>query len=70
MSARLPPTLDASAAVQAGELKFRLDGAARVLVLASFLIVWRAIERLAGSSHPQVDVPWYALARWRRPWRS
>ena len=32
-----------------------------ILVLASLLIVWRAIARLAGSTHPQVDARWYAL---------
>jgi cation diffusion facilitator family transporter len=34
---------------------------AAVLVVASLLIVWRAITRLAGSSHPHVDARWYAL---------
>jgi len=32
-----------------------------ILVLASLLIVWRAIARLTGSTHPQVDARWYAL---------
>jgi cation diffusion facilitator family transporter len=32
-----------------------------ILVVASLLIVWRAIERLSGSTHPEVRVPWYAL---------
>jgi cation diffusion facilitator family transporter len=33
-----------------------------ILVLASLLIVWRSIARLAGSAHPHVDAAWYALA--------
>ena len=36
-------------------------GEGAILVVASLLIVWRAIERLAGSSHPQVHARWYAL---------
>jgi cation diffusion facilitator family transporter len=32
-----------------------------ILVLASLLIVWRAIERLAGHSHPDVHAAWYAF---------
>jgi cation diffusion facilitator family transporter len=36
-------------------------GEGAILVVASLLIVWRAIERLAGSTHPQVDARWYAL---------
>jgi cation diffusion facilitator family transporter len=32
-----------------------------ILVLASLLIMWRAIARLTGSSHPHVDARWYAL---------
>ena len=36
-------------------------GEGAILVVASLLIVWRAIERLTGSSHPHVRVPWYAL---------
>src|SRR2546423_3971693 len=36
-------------------------GEGAILVLASLLIVWRAIARLAGSSHPHVDARWYAL---------
>jgi len=36
-------------------------GEGAILVVASLLIVWRAIERLAGSSHPHVDARWYAL---------
>jgi cation diffusion facilitator family transporter len=36
-------------------------GEGAILVIASLLIVWRAISRLAGSSHPHVDVRWYAL---------
>ncbi|HET8528971.1 MAG TPA: cation diffusion facilitator family transporter [Gaiellaceae bacterium] len=35
---------------------------AAVLVVASALIAWRAIERLAGGGHPSVDARWYALA--------
>jgi cation diffusion facilitator family transporter len=35
---------------------------AAVLVLASLLIAWRAIERLAGSNHADVHARWYALA--------
>jgi cation diffusion facilitator family transporter len=34
---------------------------AAVLVVASALIAWHAIERLAGSTHPQVHARWYAL---------
>jgi cation diffusion facilitator family transporter len=34
---------------------------AAVLVVASALIAWRAIERLAGGTHPQVHARWYAL---------
>ena len=37
-------------------------GEATVLVLASLLIMWRALERLTGSSHPHVEARWYALA--------
>jgi cation diffusion facilitator family transporter len=33
-----------------------------ILVLASLVIVWRAIARLAGGAHPHVDASWYALA--------
>jgi cation diffusion facilitator family transporter len=36
-------------------------GEAAVLVVASLLIVWRAIARLAGASQPHVDARWYAL---------
>ena len=36
-------------------------GEGAILVVASLLIVWRAIERLSGSSHPQVNARWYAL---------
>jgi cation diffusion facilitator family transporter len=36
-------------------------GEASILVLASLLIVWRSIARLAGSTHPHVDAAWYAL---------
>jgi cation diffusion facilitator family transporter len=32
-----------------------------ILVLASLAISWRAIARLAGSSHPHVHAKWYAL---------
>src|SRR5690242_485723 len=34
---------------------------ATTLVAASLVIVWRAVARLAGSSHGQVDPAWYAL---------
>jgi cation diffusion facilitator family transporter len=34
---------------------------AAILVLASIFVAWRAIERLAGASHPHVDAAWYAL---------
>jgi cation diffusion facilitator family transporter len=37
-------------------------GEASFLVLASFVIVWRAVSRLAGSSHPTVHARWYAIA--------
>ena len=33
-----------------------------ILVVASLLIVWRAIMRLASSTHPNVHVAWYAIA--------
>jgi cation diffusion facilitator family transporter len=33
-----------------------------ILVLASLLIIWRAIMRLTGSSHPTVHAAWWALA--------
>jgi cation diffusion facilitator family transporter len=36
-------------------------GEGAILVLASLAIVWRAILRLASSSHPHVDAAWYAL---------
>jgi cation diffusion facilitator family transporter len=36
-------------------------GEGAILVLASLAIVWRAIVRLAGSSHPHVDAAWYAF---------
>src|SRR5439155_7198016 len=32
-----------------------------ILVVASLVIVWRAIERLSGQGHPRVDARWYAL---------
>lgn len=35
---------------------------ASILVLASIFVAWRAIERLAGTSHAQVHAVWYALA--------
>jgi cation diffusion facilitator family transporter len=31
------------------------------LVLVSLFIIWQAIDRLTGGSHPQVDARWYAL---------
>jgi cation diffusion facilitator family transporter len=34
---------------------------AAILVLASLLIVWRAIMRLTGSTHPAVHAAWWAL---------
>jgi len=37
-------------------------GEASILVLASLLIVWRSIARLAGTAHPHVDAAWYALS--------
>jgi cation diffusion facilitator family transporter len=36
-------------------------GEGAILVLASLAIVWRALVRLTGSSHPHVDAAWYAL---------
>src|SRR5207249_9596725 len=36
-------------------------GEAAVLVVASILIVWRALTRLFGSGHAQVHPAWYAL---------
>jgi cation diffusion facilitator family transporter len=33
-----------------------------ILVLASLLIIWRAIGRLTGSDHPPVSAPWWAIA--------
>jgi cation diffusion facilitator family transporter len=33
-----------------------------ILVFASLVIIWRAIGRLTGSSHPSVEAPWWALA--------
>ncbi|HEY8704915.1 MAG TPA: cation diffusion facilitator family transporter [Gaiellaceae bacterium] len=36
-------------------------GEATILVLASLLIVWRAIMRLTGSTHPAVHAAWWAL---------
>jgi cation diffusion facilitator family transporter len=36
-------------------------GEAAILVIASLVIVWRAIVRLAGSAHPNVNAAWYAL---------
>jgi cation diffusion facilitator family transporter len=33
-----------------------------ILVLASLVIVWRAIARLAGNAHPHVGATWYAFA--------
>jgi cation diffusion facilitator family transporter len=32
-----------------------------ILVLASLLIIWRAIMRLTGSTHPAVHASWWAL---------
>jgi cation diffusion facilitator family transporter len=36
-------------------------GEGTILVLASFLIVWRAIERLTGHGQGHVDARWYAF---------
>ena len=36
-------------------------GEGAILVVASILIVWRAVDRLAGHSHPAVHARWYAL---------
>jgi cation diffusion facilitator family transporter len=36
-------------------------GEASFLVLASFVIMWRAALRLSGSAHPTVHVEWYVL---------
>jgi cation diffusion facilitator family transporter len=32
-----------------------------ILVIASALIIWRAIDRLAGGAHAQVEAKWYAF---------
>src|SRR5207249_3192447 len=32
-----------------------------ILVIASLFIVWRAIARLAGTTHPHVSATWWAL---------
>src|SRR3954463_11359557 len=32
-----------------------------ILVIASLLIVWRALERLTGNGSAQVDAQWYAF---------
>jgi cation diffusion facilitator family transporter len=37
-------------------------GEGAILVIASLLIIWRAIARLAGNGHPGVHAPWYAIA--------
>ena len=34
---------------------------AAILVLASVFVAWRAIERLTGAAHPNVDAAWYAF---------
>jgi cation diffusion facilitator family transporter len=36
-------------------------GEGAFLVVASLFIMWRAIYRLTGGSHPEVDAAWYAL---------
>jgi cation diffusion facilitator family transporter len=36
-------------------------GEGAILVVASLLIVWRAIARLASATHPHVDAAWYAF---------
>ena len=40
-------------------------GEAGILVVASLIIVWRALTRLFGSTHVHVHPAWYALA-WPR----
>jgi cation diffusion facilitator family transporter len=35
---------------------------AAILVVASLLIIWRAITRLTGAAHPAVHAAWWALA--------
>lgn len=35
---------------------------AALLALASLFIVWRALDRLAGDAHPEVDATWWAFA--------
>ena len=37
-------------------------GEGAILVLASVFVAFRAVERLSGASHPDVDATWYALA--------
>jgi cation diffusion facilitator family transporter len=37
-------------------------GEGAILVIASFVIIWRAIVRLNGGTHPHVDAAWYAFA--------
>jgi cation diffusion facilitator family transporter len=36
-------------------------GEGAILVLASLVIIWRAIARLSGGSHPHVNAAWYAF---------
>jgi len=36
-------------------------GEGAILVIASLVIVWRAIARLASATHPHVDAAWYAF---------
>ena len=36
-------------------------GEGAILVVASLVIVWRAIARLASATHPHVDAAWYAF---------
>ena len=34
---------------------------AAILTIASLVIVWRAVERLTGDAHPQVDAAWWTF---------
>src|SRR6476620_1458933 len=36
-------------------------GEGAILVVASLLIIWRAIDRLTGGSDTHVDARWYAI---------
>jgi cation diffusion facilitator family transporter len=37
-------------------------GEAAILVVISLVIVWRGVERLTSSAHPEVDATWWAFA--------